>query len=156
MFPVQFPQLQLLSDHFLHTKHSQAPITSWLPYTGQERSQVRVWANLLFLRIKIFCVLPPNNGGDETWFLFQLSLIAGMGKPLFEKSIPVIWLRIRPSWLVKLKFSAQVNNVVFSHTSSYNLEPDYHEAVLNFVHLIRMKKNLKACHCILELSLMLP
>ncbi len=49
-------------------------------------------------------VLPPDTGGGETGFLFQLSLIAGMGKRLFEKSIPVIWLRVRPSRLVELKF----------------------------------------------------
>lgn len=75
MFPVQFPQLQLLSDHFLHTKHSQAPITSWLPYTGQERSQVSVWANLLFLRIEISCVLPPDSGGGETFFFFFFAFL---------------------------------------------------------------------------------
>ncbi len=156
MFPVQFPQLQLLSDHFLHTKHSQAPITSWLPYTGQERSQVRVWANLLFLRIKIsaFCLLIPVVVKRGFFFSFPWSQAWENGylRNLYQ-SFGSEWGQV--DWW-NSSFSAHVRNVVFSRTSSNHLEPEYHEAVQQIVHFIGRKKNWKACHCILKLSLMLP
>ncbi len=140
MFPVQFPQLQLLSDHFLHTKHSQAPITSWLPYTGQERSQVRVWANLLFLRIKI-----SRFASWQRWWWNVVSFSAFLDR---RHGKTVIW-EIYTSHLAQSKAKliggtqVLVNNVVFSRTSSNNLQPDYHEAVMHFVHLIGRKKNFK-------------